>query len=114
MERGMIRQGDILLVPIDEFPAGVEGNLRRCYVRREKDEGVVVAAGEVTGHHHRIRTDRVQMYRRSGEFFLKVANPKGAQLTHEEHETLDVPPGKYRVDHQREYKPQAAPVRVYD
>jgi hypothetical protein len=113
MERGMIRQGDILLVPVYEFPAAVENNLRQTYVKRSSD-GVIVAAGEVTGHHHRIRTNNVQMYRRNGLLFLKVSNPEGAQLTHEEHETLEVPPGKYRVDHQREYVPAAAPVRVYD
>lgn len=109
---GMIRQGDILLVPVEEFP--FEGYRRNCYVKRQKDEGIIVAAGEATGHHHRIRTDRVQMYRQTGQFFLDVKNTDGAELTHEEHETLKVPPGKYRIEHQREYQPQAAPVRVYD
>ena len=112
MTSGMIRQGDILLVPVDEFPTYLR--LRKHYVKRDKELGVVVAEGEVTGHHHKIATDRVQMYRRGGEFFLKVANPEGAELTHDEHETLKVPEGKYRIEHQREYVPQAAPQRVYD
>lgn len=111
--RGMIRQGDVLLVPVDSFP--FEGNRRNKYVKREKNGGgIIVAAGEATGHHHRIQTDRVQMYRDTGQFFVEVKNPEGAELTHEEHETLEIPPGKYRVDNQREYAAQAAPVRVYD
>lgn len=112
LETGMIRQGDILLVPIHAFP--FEGDLRNHQVSRNRDKEIIVAEGEVTGHHHKIATDRVQRYRQGGQFFLKVANKDGAELEHDEHDTLTIPPGKYRIEHQREYKPQAAPVRVYD
>lgn len=110
---GLIRQGDILLTPVPALPYRVNENKNRFRVKREKGQGVIVAAGEATGHHHRVRTKNVVMYRDKDARYLKV--PKGgAELTHEEHETLAVPAGVYLIENQREYQPQAAPRRVYD
>lgn len=113
---GLIRQGDILLTPTEK---PLMYNSRRLNpngarkVTRKKGDDVIVAAGEVTGHHHRIKTEKVVMYRDGSRLYLKVPNG-GAELTHEEHETLFVPEGWYEIGNQREYQPQAAPVRVYD
>jgi hypothetical protein len=110
---GLIRQGDILLTPVGALPYYIERDKRTARVKRKKGEGIIVAAGEATGHHHRIRTKSVVMYRDGINRYIRVPEG-GAELTHEEHETLMVPAGVYKVEHQREYQPQAAPVRVYD
>lgn len=109
---GLIRQGDILFVPVKEKITSLV-NTDRAYVHRKRGEGIVVAEGEATGHHHRIRTKGARLYKSGRTVYLTV--PKGgAKLTHEEHETLTIPEGTYRIDNQREYQPQAAPRRVYD
>lgn len=98
----MIRQGDILIVP-------VEGSALREYTRdkgkrvaRQRNVGHVVAEGEATGHHHRIATKGVKMFEKDGTLYLEV--PKGgAELVHEEHSTLKVPAGVHAVRRQREY-----------
>lgn len=113
---GLIRQGDILFKPIPRTtPATSKWDLMTLDAQTVKRQGgdVIVAAGEATGHHHRIATKKVVMYRDGTRTYLKV--PKGgANLTHEEHEKLFIPEGWYEIENQREYVPQAAPVRVYD
>ena len=110
---GLIRQGDILFVPMEEKLHMLLVNADRDYVRRKPNEGIIVAEGEATGHHHRIRTPGARLYRHGRTVYLTV--PKGgAELTHEEHETITIPQGVYRVDNQREYVASAAPRRVWD
>lgn len=109
------RQGDILLVPVVD-----DGNelVDRFNVARQRREGIIVAEGEATGHHHRIRTRGAKMYtlgRRTTRSAMFVHVPKtGATLTHEEHSPLQIPPGTYRVVHQREYVERAPAASVYD
>jgi hypothetical protein len=69
------RQGDILLVPIDELPKGLK--------EVPRDEGgIVLAEGEATGHFHRIEAPEEALLARDlGEIagrFL-VVNGEGAQ-----------------------------------
>jgi hypothetical protein len=71
---------------------------------------VVLAYGEVTGHAHAFYTDRVRFFRDSGSDgvsheFIRVDGPGPAELKHEEHGTIEVPPGDYEVVRQREYTP---------
>jgi hypothetical protein len=103
-----IRQGDILLIPVNAVPESAH------FVKRQPGEGIIVAAGEMTGHHHRIRTRGAKMYRMGRAGNAWVCAPKGAVLTHEEHAPLTVPPGNYRVVHQQEYVERARAQRVYD
>jgi len=117
------RQGDVLLVELDELPPQLEP------VPRE-DGRLVLAHGEATGHAHVIkgeaqlladldeipprrrlaagarREGRAARRRSRGEMagrFLRVQAE--SRLLHEEHATLAVPPGNYRVVRQREYTP---------
>lgn len=103
----VIRQGDVLLVPVDEIPADAEP------VRRSKGR-LILAEGEVTGHHHAIAEPDVELLEtKAKEVFLSVmAAP--ALLVHEEHSTLTVPPGTYRVIRQREYVAPEIQRRVAD
>ena len=114
-----IRQGDVLLRPIvgDELEALKK---RRMFNRnRQRGEGLILASGEATGHHHRVRESRARM-RRSGDQLFLVVPPtvEDAELTHEEHSALPIPPGTYEIQGQREMeaprvnRPQSRP--VYD
>lgn len=93
------RQGDVLLIRDDEAPAtGIE-------VPRDKGR-VILAYGEVTGHAHAIRNPNVCQLRNEGHTVLRV-DDVSALLEHEEHATIELPPGRYRVVIQQEYEPEA-------
>jgi hypothetical protein len=98
------RQGDVLLQKVDAMPEGV--------VPMTWDSRIVLAYGEVTGHAHAISTLHATMFTRQGERYLDVK--PGAQLVHEEHATIAIPEGFYKVVQQREYVPQSAPRDVAD
>lgn len=86
----MIRQGDVLLIPIKGLPEDL----------KEKDK--TIAYGEVTGHHHRFESKQVQVFVDANEQqFVQVNKP--SKLIHEEHARLEVPKGKYKVVIQREF-----------
>jgi hypothetical protein len=98
--KGQYRQGDVILVPVDDIPSG-----GYTVNRREefgKGEGLILAAGEATGHHHRVKESGARMVMRGMEMYLRV--PKsGATITHEEHDPIKLPAGSYKVGGQREY-----------
>ena len=111
---GLIRQGDVLLVPVNGVPGGVRLGSRG---------GVVLAEGEATGHAHVIADRRARLARptdrppgspRVEVSYLVVDGPGPVELTHEEHDLLLVPPGVYEVRRQREYVPRRRPRRVAD
>jgi hypothetical protein len=101
----MYRQGDVLIVPVAE--SAVVGNARE----RKPNDRVVLAYGEVTGHAHALHQPNVCASYKEGadEYdtsatptFIKV-NDSPAPLVHEEHDTINLPPGAYKIVHQREY-----------
>lgn len=97
-----VRQGDVLLVRVDSIPADV--------VAVKLDGDVILAWGEVTGHAHRLAPQNVRPFAQGGvwsptaERYIQTL--PGAQLTHEEHATIEIDPGTYRVQLQREYHPE--------
>ena len=95
----MYRHGDLLIVK-SEVPAGAS-----------VVDTDVLAYGEATGHAHRVSGAVVLGYK--GETYLRVADT--ASVTHEEHATMPLPPGDYKVVRQREYNPyERATRRVVD
>lgn len=92
------RQGDVFIERISALPDAV--------VAKPRDRGrVVLAYGEVTGHAHAIDASLAELFEaRDGVLYLRVTGGDAA-LKHEEHATIDVAPGVYRVVHQREYSP---------
>ena len=62
---------------------------------------VILAAGEVTGHHHAMTDGGVELLEHESKRYLRV--PTTADLRHEEHSTIPVAPGLYEVVIQREY-----------
>jgi hypothetical protein len=103
-KRATYRQGDVLLLKMDKLPENVHPV--------DWQERVVLAYGEVTGHAHAISTRYATMYMWQGERLLQVK--PGAKLVHEEHGTIALPEGVYKVVQQREYVPEALPRDVVD
>jgi len=95
------RQGDVLLIAVDAIPG------RAVPVPRDQGE-VVLAYGEVTGHRHAITEPHAELLALPDEEierrFLRIVGEQ-AQLTHQEHDSITLPPGSYQVVRQREYVP---------
>ena len=98
------RQGDVLITKIDSIPTGLV-----------KTNTVTLALGEATGHHHSILDGNAVGYADSEKGlaeFLTVGGNKAA-LTHQEHDTINLPKGNYKVTGQVEYTPERL-LRVAD
>jgi hypothetical protein len=97
----LYRQGDVLIARIDEAPA----SLKPVPLDRGR---VILAYGEVTGHAHAVEGDvelfTIEDRAELEERFLRVEAE--AQVVHEEHDTITLPPGEYLVRRQREYAPE--------
>ncbi|MHB8625225.1 MAG: hypothetical protein ACYDEO_03390 [Aggregatilineales bacterium] len=92
----MWRQGDVLIDTINEMPKGA--------VPRP---GTVLVEGEMTGHTHRIADPKTaEMWEVNGTLYLKVIAAT-AEIAHDEHKSIRLTKGIYRVWQQREYTPQA-------
>lgn len=103
------RQGDVLVVATDTIPPQVS--------KASREQGrIVLAHGEVTGHAHAILDRDADLYHAPDleDRFLRVLADGGVDLVHEEHDTVHLPAGDYRVTIQREYQPGELPRRVAD
>ena len=104
------RQGDVLIERITGIPAKA--------IQQQKSKRIVLAHGEVTGHHHTLVTcDPADWWKQgeipatnekpstlAGELFISL--PHGGAVTHQEHSKIELPKGKYRITRQREYSPE--------
>jgi hypothetical protein len=97
--RGLVRQGDLLLVPV----GGLPDNARRLGSGR-----LVLAEGEATGHAHVVEDERASLFdwHWGADTYLVVEGVDPVVLWHEEHDPLPLRPGVYEVRRQREYVPQ--------
>jgi hypothetical protein len=93
------RQGDVLVVRVGAVPKAT------VPVPREAGR-LVLAHGEVTGHAHAIFADDAELVtsQQADDQFLQVYGEM-VELVHEEHDTICLPRGTYRVVRQREYAP---------
>jgi hypothetical protein len=99
----MYRQGDVLLVKVDNLPkAAVEVALDNKVV-------ITLAYGEATGHHHSFFGGALMFRANEGEGGVAtyVEVKPGAKLEHQEHSTITPAAGFYQVIIQREYSPEA-------
>lgn len=93
---GQIRQGDVLLLPVDVAPPdGIEALSQ-----------IVLAEGEVTGHAHRL-SGAVLEWQDGVNRYVRAVSDGPATLGHEDHDPTPaavVWPGQtYRVVQQREW-----------
>ena len=103
MKRSQYRQGDVLLIPIDKTPLDAHVHVDRVQGR------LVLAEGEATGHAHTIVDESAELVTPEGaaELYLLVHGTDPVELVHQEHDTIPVEPGAYKVIRQREYQPDA-------
>lgn len=108
MDIGQIRQGDVLLVPVEGAVPPYDAAARR---------EVVLAQGEITGHAHRLRGVEVYEWEADGQRYVRVASGVGT-LSHEDHDPIPapvVPSGvTYQVVPQREWDLSGEWRRVLD
>jgi hypothetical protein len=107
------RQGDVLLIAVsqDDVPTNTKE------IRRDHGKAIL-AHGEVTGHHHAILDPDAELVGVPGDgqklvtadqaasLYLLVHGTSPVALTHQEHATITIDPGTYRVVRQREYTPE--------
>ncbi|MGW3291070.1 hypothetical protein ACWDR3_41195 [Streptomyces sp. NPDC001002] len=112
MDRAHYRQGDVLVVAVDELPPGS--------LPLPREDGLIVLAhGEVTGHRHAIAEPGAELLAVPGtdddteRRFLRIVGAP-AHLVHEEHGTITLPGGVYQVIRQREFDPDIHAVFVKD
>src|SRR2546421_246166 len=90
------RQGDVFIARVPALPADARPR-PHC----------VLAEGEVTGHSHRVKEAGVaRLYAAAGSLYLEVTAER-ATVCHEEHGSITLQRGTYRVWQQREYSPEA-------
>ncbi len=100
VHRGLLRQGDVLLIPVDRVPEGASVT--------ESGPRLVLAEGEATGHAHAVLADEAKLAEAlDGSLYLLVGGQGSSALVHEEHDTIPLSPGPYEVRRQREYVPPA-------
>lgn len=92
MSNEMWRQGDLLIEP------GVAPEVKNGYGASVVKNGIV-ELGEATGHAHRLVGGEVREY--VGDKYLITDGT--AELIHDEHDTIVLPEGEYKVRRQREY-----------
>lgn len=95
----IVRQGDVLLMKVDKLPKDIK-------TKKTDNNRTVLAYGEVTGHAHAIYTKTVRLYKGENPFEQFLAVVKDSELRHEEHDTINLPAGFYKVIQQREYQPE--------
>jgi hypothetical protein len=104
------RQGDVLIECISKIPTTAK--------QQKKSKRIILAHGEVTGHHHTLETRDSADWWKEGEIpttnekptqlagALFVMLAKGGAVTHQEHSKIELPKGNYRITRQREYSPE--------
>jgi len=99
------RQGDVLIVKIEELPA----NLKPVKPTKVRPNQHVLAWGESTGNAHALDVKESNLLETpEGVRYLQVL--ERAYLKHEEHHTIDIPKGNYRIVQQVEYQKEFRPV----
>ena len=98
-------QGDLMIQRIEALPEGL--------TELHPQAGSYVVAHSETGHHHVIEarptTKLYGLPEEIYECFLVVSDQPVTldhMRSHDTHETLEIPPGSYRIRRQREYTPE--------
>lgn len=101
------RHGDVVIYRLDG-PAPELGE------KIIPDNGkLVLAYGEATGHSHSLPEEIGDLYKNpNGDGMYLNVTRDGAKLSHEEHNTIDMPAGLYYVGIKRQHSPNGwDPVR---
>jgi len=85
------RHGDLLIVKTESIPDDA------------KTSEMALANGRYTGHSHMIEGDAKVFESKNTKYILVKTK---AKLTHDEHDTIELPKGRYKVIRQVEYTPE--------
>jgi len=95
----MIRQGDLLFVPLEKPPdwLRLEG--------RKPEPGGIIARGEASGHHHRVATiEDAEVFDLGFDNVFVRVGWNGVSIIHEEHGPVTLAPNTlYHVHRAREF-----------
>ena len=105
------QQGDVVMLKVDDeyFKANVRSREESISYNTQSNNNPVLAFGEVTGHKHQIHMkdmlDKAEVTLHmgyNGEAGVDVPDAfevceETVILTHEEHNPIELPPGKYMV-----------------
>jgi hypothetical protein len=95
------RHGDVIIYPISAEEAA---QLKAKAKKVDRDNGrLILAYGEVTGHAHAVTEPTAMLFDLEDSKLLEL--PKISALSHEEHNSLELPAGSYRIYQKRQYKP---------
>lgn len=88
------QHGDVLLTKVESLPK----NFKETRVKK-----AILAEGEISGHQHILIAQQAPftIFEKEGETFIKT--DEKTELIHQEHKTLWVDPGIYKIDKVREY-----------
>jgi len=96
-EQQQIQQGDVLFQRIRKLPENA-----RPMILNARTRSVALIEGETTGHAHRLQDcQQVRLFHNEDCLFAHVA--KSADVVHEEHQTVQLPPGIWQIDQVREF-----------
>ena len=84
------QQGDVTIKPVASIPEDASPVGTR-----------VLREGEATGHAHRATGEGVQLFIHGDTLYMRVEGE--AEVVHEEHKPITVPPGLYEIGVVREY-----------
>lgn len=111
----MLRQGDVFIVPLSKIPPD---QIQYPTIPAEAKpvpagpHGILLADGKATGNKHRIDSASAALFLHDGVRFLRA--DETVQLVHEEHGTIEIPAGEYRVSGHHEAAPGELPRQVED
>ena len=111
------QQGDVVMFKVDDdyFKSNTRGGDNIVEYHGKESTHAIVAFGEVTGHTHQVNMNNMLKeagvtlhmgYNRKAGTDVPdgfVVQNEGVILTHEEHDPLELPPGKYIVRIVREF-----------
>ena len=96
MNNKVIRQGDVLLKPVD-----------KTIGTKEELTEYTVAHGEQTGHHHTLYPlvdgAKINLFTDKDRRFIELSDSWA--LRHQEHHEITIEPGTYEIGMEREYDP---------
>jgi len=97
MNNNHLQQGDVLLKRVSSIPA-------KAKAVKPDNRGIVLAEGEVTGHHHKIKAQKgLKLYSIDSLLYLDNQTGGDVELAHEEHKPFMVGEGIWEVSQVREY-----------
>ena len=100
MKTKQYRQGDVLIERVSKTV--------RKTTKQKSLHRIVLAEGEATGHAHVLETDPkdpADWWKDGEDQYANLSSP--GVIVHEEHATIKVEEGTYKITRQREYSPEA-------